>query len=238
MATKSNKPASKGKKHVPAPEEKIEGAIGKTEEFLQNNMKPLLIVLIVAVLLVGGYFAYRYLVQEPKMQKAADAMYTAEMLFMQADYSAALNGDGVNDGFLNIVDTYGSTPQGRLAAHYAGVCYMQLGQYDDALIYLQKYNTRKGAPAVVINAQNFGLQGDVYAQQGNYKKASELYDLAVKEGDNVLTTAYYLKKYALANEKLGNIQEALKACNRIKTDYANSFEARDIEKMIGRLEQK
>jgi len=238
MATKSKKPAHKSGKHAPAPEEKIEGAIGKTEEFLQKNMKPLLIVLVVAVLLVGGYFAYRYLIQEPKMQKAADAMYTAEMLFMQEDYTAALNGDGMNDGFIDIVDAYGSLPQGRLAAHYAGVCYMKLGEYDNALVYLQKYNTRKGAPAVVINAQNFGLQGDIYVQQGNYKKASELYDLAVKAGDNVLTTAYYLKKYALVNEKLGNIQVAIDACNRIKTDYAGSLEARDIEKVIGRLEQK
>jgi tetratricopeptide (TPR) repeat protein len=172
------------------------------------------------------------------MQKAADSMYTAEMLFMQEDYSAALNGDGINEGFLDIANTYGSIPQGKLAAHYAGICYMKLGEWDNALTYLQKYSARSGAPATVINAQNLGLQGDIYVQKGDYSRAAGLYDQAVKAGDNVLTTSYYLKKYALVNEKLGNNQAALDACYRIKTDYAGSLEARDIDKVIGRIEQK
>lgn len=229
--------ATKNKKNAPAAEEKIEGALGRTEKWLQENMKPLLIGLLIAVLAVGGYFAYRYLVQEPKMAKATDAMFVAQQLFAEEDYTAALNGDGVNDGFLDVVSTYGSLPQGRLAAHYAGICYMKTGDYRNALTYLQKYKARKGAPAMLVNAQNLGLQGDVYVQQGDYRKASEMYDQAVKAADNVLTTPYYLKKYALANEKLGNIQTAIDACKRVRDDYNQSLEARDIEKMLGRLEQ-
>lgn len=234
MATKSGKPA---KKKTPAPEEKIEGALSKTEAFFEKNAKTFIIILTAAVLVVGGYFAYRYLVQEPRMEKAANAMFVAEQLFGLEEYGQALNGDGMNYGFLDIVDSYGSTPQGRLAAHYAGICYMKEGDYSSALAYLQKYKPAKGAPAAIVNAQNLGLQGDIYVQQGNYSKASEMYDKAVKVGDNVLTTPYYLKKYALANEKLGNIKAAIDACKRIQEQYGASMEARDIEKMLGRLEQ-
>ena len=232
------KKKSPSKKHTPDVEEKMDSAIGKTEQWLQDNTKPLLIALIVAVLVVGGYFGYKYLIQEPRMERASDAMFVAEQLYAQEDYEAALNGDGVNEGFLDIVSSYGSTPQGRLAAHYAGICYMKAGDYDNALTYLKKYKHTKGVPAILVNAQNSGLQGDAYVQKGDYRKASEMYDKAAQTGDNILVTPYYLKKYAEVNEKLGNIQTAIDACKRIRDYYGNSMEAREIDKMLGRLEQK
>ena len=79
-------------------------------------------------------------------------MFVAEQLFAAEDYTAALEGDGSNAGFLDVVSQYGATRPGRLAAHYAGVCYMKLGDFDAAMEYLNKYKKVKGAPGVIINA--------------------------------------------------------------------------------------
>lgn len=228
---------AQSKKPHKAPEEQIEKTLGKGEEFFQKNAKMLVTVLAVIVVLVGGYFAYTYLLAKPKADKAAEEMFVAQQLFGEGSFDIALNGDGVNAGFLDVVDSYGGTNSGRLAAHYAGICYMKLGDPDSALQYLEKYKAVKGAPAALINAQNYGLRGDIYADRGELKKAEELYAKAVGAADNILTTPFFLKKSAEVYAQQGDYAKALEACNRIKNEYGSSLEARDIDKYIGALEQ-
>ena len=119
-----------------------------------------------------------------------------------------------------MIDKYGSTPQGNLAQHYAGICYLQLGQYEEALAHLKKYSAPKGVPGALLEAQNYGL-----------------YQKAIGASDNGLTAPYYLKKIGLVYEKLGDNAKALEAYKTISGSYAGSMEARDIQKYIGRLEQ-
>lgn len=232
MATKKKATAA------PAPEESIENALSKTEKFFEKNAKTLLTALIVVVVIVGGYFGFKYLYSMPRANKAADMMFVAEQQFAAEDYQLALDGDGNNAGFIEVVDKYASTPAGSLAAHYAGVCYMKLGQVDDALQYLTKYRKGKGAAAGIINAQNLGLQGDVYDAKSDYAKSVELYRKAVDVSDNDLTAPYYLAKLGGAYAKLGKIAEAVAAYKTITENYASSMEARDADKYIGQLEQK
>mgnify|MGYP003623389983 FL=1 len=228
---------AQSKKPHKAPEEQIEKTLGKGEEFFQKNAKTLMIILIAIIVVVGGYFAYTYFIALPKAQKAADEMFVAEQLFGEGAYDTALNGDGANAGLLDVVDTYGGTKPGKLAAHYAGICYIKLGDNDSALTYLEKYKPAKGAPATIINAQNFGLRGDIYADRGDLNKAAELYGKEAEAGDNILTTPHFLKKSAEVYTELGNYAKALEACKRIKDQYGSSLEARDIDKYIGALEQ-
>lgn len=235
---KPTKPAAKKGYAAQAPEEKIEGALDRTEQFLRDNGKLLLTILAVAVLLVGGYFAYTYLHAHPRADRAANEMFVAEQIFAEGDFETALNGDGNNAGFIEIVDNYGRTRPGRLAAHYAGICYYKLGDMDSALEYLVKYRSAKGATAAVINAQNYGLQGDIYSDMGEYARALDLYNKAVAAGNNILTTPFFLKKSAEMNIQLGNNARAREAYERIKREFGNSVEARDIDKYIGALEQR
>lgn len=106
MATKSTNANSKPRKgeHVD-PEQKIETALDKTELFFQKYTKQLLTGLLVVVIVVGGYFAYEYLVKRPRAVKAAEMMFVAEQLFAAEDYTAALEGDGSNAGFLDVEKT-------------------------------------------------------------------------------------------------------------------------------------
>ncbi|HIW98075.1 MAG TPA: tetratricopeptide repeat protein [Candidatus Tidjanibacter gallistercoris] len=238
MATQSTNANSKPKKGEHAdPEQKIETALDKTELFFQKYTKQLLTGLLVVVIVVGGYFAYEYLVKRPRAVKAAEAMFVAEQLFAAGDYTAALEGDGSNAGFLDVVAQWGGTRPGRLAAHYAGVCYMKLGDFDAAMEYLGKYKEVKGAPGVLINAQNIGLKGDIHVERGDYAQAEKAYAQAADAADNVLTTPYYLRKLAYVYAAQGKTAEAVAVCERIKTEYASSLEARDIDKLIGEFGQ-
>ena len=145
------------------PEIAIESALGRTEEFFMRNGKLLLTILAVIIVVVGGYFGYKYLYIGPRAEKAGAAMFAAEQQFAVDSFALALNGDGSTEGFLQIIDKYGNTPQGNIARHYAGVCYLRLGDYESALSYLGQYKATEGAPNTVINAQNLGLQGDANA---------------------------------------------------------------------------
>lgn len=232
---RSNKQQNQLKKEEQAHNEAVSTAVGKTEEFFQKNDKTITWILIAVIVIVGGYFAYKYLVAQPRTQKAASEMFVAEQLFGSEQWDAALNGDGNNAGFLEIVDNYGSTPQGSLAAHYAGISYLKMGDNAAALKFLAKYRTAKGATAEIVNAQNYGLQADIYSAEGDNAKAIKFYHKAIKASNNVLTAPYYLKKLGIVYEAEGNKAEALKAYERIANEFFTSLEARDIQTYIGRL---
>ena len=239
MATKSPKANQTPKKpDYVDPEEKIESALDKTEIFFQQHAKQLLTWLIVIVVIVGGYFAYEYVFARPRAVKVAEMMFTAEQLFVEENFDQALNGNGVNPGFAEIVDRYGNTRQGRLAAQYAGICCIKEGNPDAALSYLEKYKPVKGAPGVIVNAQNYGLRADIYVDRGDYAKARDLYIKAIDAADNILTTPYYMRKLALVYAADNNVAKALELCQRIKIEYFSSIEARDIDKLIGEFSQK
>ncbi|MCC8035875.1 MAG: tetratricopeptide repeat protein [Rikenellaceae bacterium] len=236
--TVAKRSARKEARKAEDPEEKIETAISTTERYIIENGRTLLTVLAALVLLSGIVIAYKYMYIPNRAEKAGAAMYVAEQHFAEDSYDYALNGDGFNAGFLEVIDKYGSTPQGNIANHYAGISYLKLGDLDRAAEYLSKYKATKGVPNEMINAQNYGLQGDIHVQKGEYEKAADLYSKAVAAGNNSLTAPYYLKKLATVYDKLGRSGDALKALERILDEYPMSIEGRDVEKFIGAEEQK
>lgn len=225
------------KHHTPDAEEKIESAIDKTESFLIKNRKVLSIILLSMIGVVGIYFAYKYSVVVPQQKKAADNIYVAEQLFAEDMYELALNGDGNNLGFKQISEKYGSTPQGNMARHYAGICCLYLGQPQQALDYLSAYKPQSGYVAAIVAAQNEGLKGDAYSQLGNLEEALKMYEKAAS-GNNQYTTPVYLKKAGLVCLKLGDYAKATTLLEKVKFDYPGSMEARDIDTYLGEAQQK
>lgn len=220
------------------PEVQIEQAIGKSEQFIEKNGKNLLIALCVVVVLIGCYFAYTHLVKAPNEQKAATVVYVAQQFFAADEFDKALNGDGNNVGFLDIIKNYGSTSTGNVANHYAGICYLKMGDFKSAISYLEKYKDVEGVAAEMINAQNKGLIGDAYVELKDNAKALSFYEKAIAVSDNQLTTPYYLMKIAGINVANGDTAKALECYEKIKNTYFNSMEARDIDKYIGKLSIK
>lgn len=221
------------------PEVAIASAIGRVEAFIMRNSRSLLTALGVVIIVVGGFFGYKYLVAVPRMEKASAMMFAAEQQFAQDSFKLALNGDGNFAGFLQVIEKYGSTGTGNVARHYAGICYLRLGQYQEALDYLTQYKgSTDDVPSALLAAQNYGLRGDVYVQMGDYAEAAKSYEKAVATSSDPLTAPYYLKKASEVYEKLGDNAKALAAYEAVEVDYPTSMEARDIQKYIGRIQQQ
>ncbi len=214
------------------PEVQIEEALTGTEMFIQKNGKTLISIIVALFVIVGGFFAYDQLVKIPSETKALNASFVAQQYFAQNDLESALNGTEENMGFLAIAKEYSSTAVGNIANHYAGICYLNLGQYENAIASLKKYNKVDGKASEIINAQNLGLIGDANAQLKNTKEAINYYEKAAAI-ENSFSSPYYLKKAGLIMLAQKDVAGAKKAFEKIKANYAGSFEGRDIEKYIG-----
>ena len=216
-------------------QEALGAAMSKTEEFFERNSKRVSVALLAIFVLAAAIFGYRQLISQPRNKKAAEMIAEAQYRFESEppDYRLALEGDANGAGFLEVIDRYGATRTGNLAKHYAGICYLRLGEMDNAADYLARFKPMKGIPAQIINAQNLGLQGDVAVERADYPAAIRFFEKAVASSDNDLTAPMYLRKAALAAKAAGNTEQAIAFAQRILDEYPASVEARNAEKLIG-----
>ena len=221
------------KKQQQEPDElqNVEQALSKTEQFIENNRKQLVwglvIVAVVAAAVVwffNGYVA-------PKNVEAADKMAAAVRYFERDSFALALNGDGMNEGFIEIIDNYGITESSALAAFYAGVCEYKLGNYDEAISYLKKFN----AASVNMEPAALTLIGDSYVANGDVKSAVKYFEQAGAI-ENDLTAPRALNKAGIAYEELGEWAKAEKCYQTIKDVYFDSQLAMEMDKRIERCQ--
>ncbi|MFW6276016.1 MAG: tetratricopeptide repeat protein [bacterium] len=210
--------------------ENVESALTKTEQFIENNQKLISFAAIALIVIVGGYWAFKKLYMEPLQKEAQENVFQAQQYFQTDSFNLALNGDGMNPGFIEIIDQYGSTDVGKLSEYYAGACYLNLGDYENAIDYLEGFSTNE--PILKAIAQ--GATGDAYMGLGNSDDAIKWYEKASKT-NNELIAPVYLFKLGLLYEQSGKKEEALEAYNKIKSNYKNSAEAQQIDKYITRV---
>lgn len=222
------------KQNVSEPEA-LGQAMNRTELFFEQNGRRMAYIFLALLVVAGLIFAYRELIVLPRAEKASELIAEAQYRFedQTPDYELALKGDANGAGFLDVAEQYGSTPAGNLAKHYAGICYLKLGDLEQASAYLKKFSPVKGIPGAIVNAQNLGLQGDIAVEQQRYAEAVKLYMQAVKAADNNLTAPMYLRKAALAERAQGNGAAAAALLERILTEYPASADAREAEKLLG-----
>lgn len=214
--------------------ENVEQALGRTELFIEKNQKTITIIVLALIFVVGGYWAYKKLYIEPLEVEAQRQVFYAQTSFSNDDYQVALDGDGNSPGFLEVIDTYGNTAVGNLANYYAGISYLHLGEYEDAINYLNKFKTSD----TELKSIAAGATGDAQLELGNKEEAIKAYKKAVSSPTSEITTPYYLLKIGIVYEELGENEKALESYKTIKDDYKNSTEARQIDKYITRAKLK
>jgi tetratricopeptide (TPR) repeat protein len=212
--------------------EAVVEAVSKTEKFFNENGKIIAGIaagIVVAAIVVFCWFKFAY---QPAVAEAQGQMAAAEQNFIAADYELALNGDGNVLGFNQIIDEYGAKA-GKAVYFYAGVCELQLGNYDAAIKALEKYNGKDA----VLAARATACIGDAYVGLENYAKALGYFEKAATECDNMFAAGYLLKAGIVA-EKLGDNKKALGFYETIEDKYPQSMEAYEIGKYIARVENK
>lgn len=207
----------------------------QASDFLEENRNLIIGGIVALVAIVGGYLGYTNFYQQPRQERAMQEMTQAQVQFERDSFTLALtNPGGGFSGFLDIIDNYGGTPAGNSALYYAGICYLNLGQYDAAIDYLGDFSAKGEIMPIMKN----GAIGDAYSELQDFDKAMQYYKKAVAAGENAVLTAYYLKKLGLLHEKNGDFAQALKAYQRIKNDFPKAPESREIQKYITRTESK
>lgn len=207
-------------------------AVSRTEEYIEKNKKALSIIAIALIVLIVGIWALNHFYFQPRQVKAMSALSAGEKLFEAGDFQCALEGEGYDyEGFDAIIKEFGGTKAANLAKAYAGIAKAQLGQYAEAIPYLQKFkgNDKMIAPSVLA------ALGNCYAQTEDYAKAAATLVKAAKKANNNVLSGAYLVQAGQLFEQLGNNAEALKAYKTVKEKYYQSTQAADIDKYIERV---
>ena len=208
----------------------VEQTLTKTEQFLEENYKPLLITLGIIVGLVGIFWLTRIYLSK-RNNEAQSQMYQAERYLEMDSLNLALYGDGNYLGFLDIANDYKFTRAGNLARYSAGVCYLHLGQFQDAIDFLDKYSKKDK----VLGSLAIGATGDAYVELGDLDKGIEKYIEAADFAQNSFNTPLFLMKAGELYELNGQFPEALEIYERIQSEYPESTEGASIEKYIARI---
>lgn len=211
-------------------QEKVEEKVSAIEKFFNENKKLIWSCLGVLVLIGLLILSYQKFYLQPKSAEGQAQMFPAEANFRAQEYALALNGDGNVLGFAQIAKEYGSKA-GKSVYLYAGICELQLGNYESALSYLKKYNGKDA----ILAARALGCQGDAYVGLEKYKEALSNFEKAASKTDNIFAASYLLKA-AIVCEELGNKEKALSFYKKIKDQYPQSIEGYEVDKYISRIE--
>jgi tetratricopeptide (TPR) repeat protein len=210
----------------------VEEALGKTEQFIEDNQKPILIVVGVIVFIVLVFFGFQRFYLVPKEKSAQEQIFMAEQYFELDSLDLALNGDGINPGFLDIIDNYKFTKTANLAHYYAGIIYEQKDDFQTAIDFLESFDGEDQ----ILEPMALGAVGDCYLELDNPDAAVSYYLRAAEASENEFTSPIFLMKAGWTYEILKEYSEAVKIYKKIKEDFPKSTEAREMEKYIARAE--
>lgn len=212
----------------------VEAALSKTEHFIEQNQKILFIVIGVIIVVVMGFFGFKRFYQAPREQAGREEMFMAERYFEIDSLDLALNGDGMYPGFLRIIDDYSMTKAANLSKYYAGICYLKMGNFDEAIDYLKSF---KGKDQI-LGPMAKGALGDAYLEKSQISEAADCYSEAAELNKNDFTTPLFLMKAGWAYELNSEFTKAVSVYERIKFEFPSSNEAREIDKYIARAKSR
>lgn len=210
-----------------------EDVVVKAKDFWSRYSKIILGVGTALILLVGGFFVYKNLIQKPKEEKAADAMFKAEEYYRKDSVNLALNGDGQNPGFLRIISRYSGTDAANLAHFYAGSCYIKLDDNANAIKYLKDFNS----DAKQIQQRAYKLLGDASADLGKNADALDYYKKAgrhFEEDQASSAEALFLAAY-LADRVMKDQKEAIALYKELKEKFPRTQQGFEADNYLAQL---
>ena len=214
----------------------MEETLNKSEAFFLKYKKAIIAAVVAIVVIIGGAVLYKTYISEPNEQKASTAIAKGQDYFAQGLFQQALAGDSAGfKGFAKLADEYSSTDAGNLANLYAGLCNAQLGKWDEAAKYLEKYD---GADDQMISPVAEGALGNVYAHLNQLDKAVSHLKKAAEKADNNSLSPTFLVQAGEILESQGKADEALKLYQQVKEKYFNSMMYSRIDEYIERVSAK
>jgi len=209
----------------------IEGTQGATD-FWAKYKNRIIGISAAIILIAGGWLLYKNLVLKPKEERAAEAMFKAEEYFRSDSLTLALNGDGQNKGFLNVIKNFDGTKAANLAHFYAGIIYLRTNDFNNSVKHLKDFSTDSKQIQMIA----YGRLADALSEQGkkdeavdNYKKAGNYFPEDETNSSEFLFRAGYLL------ESMGKNNEAVDVYKEIKEKFPKTEKGFAIDKYIYRL---
>jgi predicted negative regulator of RcsB-dependent stress response len=220
-------------KHPVRHKSENEQVIERAKDFWTKYGKITTIVAAAIIILGGGWLAYKYMVKQPKEQKAADAIWRAEDYFAQDSLEKALKGDGQAPGFEKIASQYSGTEAGELANFYAGAIALKLGDNNKAIKYLKVFST----DAHQVQARAYKLLADAYANSGKNSEALSNYKKAAREfeKDKNNSAEYLMMAAYFADRVMNDKKQAEELYKEVKQKFPNTQAGDDADKYLAQM---
>lgn len=221
--------------------------VNRARGFWADFSRPIIYIGTAIILVVGGWFAYKYFYKMPQEKKGNEAIFMAESLFDKMATSGfnkdsavivlnggELEGDKVT-GLLSVIKNYGSTDAGDRARYMAGATYLHIKEFDKAVNHLKEFD---GNDAYQVKSKAYILLGHAYSELNKTEEALSAYKKAagVNSADEIITADAWVMAATYA-DAVGKKDEAISIYKKLKDNYpANSFvKSGEVDKYLARL---
>jgi len=215
----------------------LDETASKSEQWIEQNSKPLFYTLVAIVVLFVAYMGYNKYAIEPNEKEASNEIAFPRKYFDQAATAGSgidsllrlgLEGAEGNYGFLNIANKYSGTDAGNLANYYAGISYLQMKEYDKAIKYLSKFESDDE----MLGPVSLGAIGDAFADINQLEDAFNYYEKAATKKSNEFTAPLFLFKAGQAAMELKKYTTAETLFTKISEEFPKSDQGKNIQKFI------
>ncbi len=219
------------KQTTPDIESQMMESYSRAEHWIIDNKQMLTYVVGGIFAVVAAWLLWSKVFIKNREADAQKKMFAAQNYFENDSFRLALNGDGSNMGFLKVMDKFSMTPAANLCHYYAGICYLNMGEYKKAIDNLEDYS----AGDDVMKALTLGALGDAYMEMNNTEKGLSNYKSSTTATTNEFAAPILLQKAGMAYEHSGKFAEAKEIYERLKNEYPNSQQGRMIDAYIARV---
>lgn len=200
--------------------------------YLKRNLTTVIAASVAVLVLIGGGIGY-FLHSQAQEQEAQELLVLAEQAFQQGEYEIALWGDDqlLQVGLITIINDYRRTRAGNIARYYAAVSEAELGNYEEALSFIDRFDP----PSGIIGVGPIAFHAVVLANIGEYERAADVFVKAAEWDENQVTTPQNLLNAAQAAMEAENYARAKELVSRILQNYEDSEVADQAQRLEGML---
>lgn len=200
--------------------------------FLKRNLVLVITGTVLFFLLAGGGVFY-YFHSQNLEDRASEHLVMAEAAFHRGDFEAALYGDNerITVGLQEIIANYGRTKAGNLARYYAAVAEAEIGNFEEALSYIERFRP----PSGILGVGPISFHAVLLANLQEYERATQTFLKAAEWDKNESTTPQNLLYAALTSIEAKNNALASELVNQIIEKYRDSEVADEALQIKGML---
>jgi tetratricopeptide (TPR) repeat protein len=215
---------------------------GREEQggFLLDNLRLFGIIGVALLIVASGIFYFFVIRSAEANEQAQIALARVRPYYDQGAFPAAISGDSLTVssgekafGLQAIVDQWGSTSAGKVAALFLGNSYLALMEPEKAK---EPYEIATGADADLIRSAAHAGLAAVAESSGNYEEAAEEYAKAASEDRLDLNTPKYLVNAARNYERADRKEEAIEHYRRVANLFPSSQANTEARLALARLD--